>query len=148
MNDSSNKTILVFVAGFVIGALIFFFVGQNWKGIAGKGKAVNEPLTSEVKAISGKVTQVQTGSITIEVKNLFLGAQSNKYQVYADDRTEVEKVVLAKTGGAQLFGKQVSSSKIKLSDIKTGDEVMAWSTTNIAGKNSFASSKIQVRVYK
>ena len=148
MNDSNNKPLLIFLGGFVVGALIFFFLGQNWVKLTQRNSApANQSIIQEVKAVNGKVVAKQADSITIETKNLIFGVQTARYVVFADQNTELQKVVLAKSANDKLFAKtQVSSSKIKIADVKIGDEVMVWSATNIAGKNVFTASKIQVRV--
>ena len=148
MDTSNNKIISVFVVGFIIGALIFFFVGWQYA----KPKPIANPFAGVQKAVVGKVVAIQNNTLTLEVSSLALGVQTVNYTIGTNQNTVFEKVTLplaVAQGKANPFEAKASpSSPAKISDVMIGDTVVAESEDNFYGKKEFTAKRIEVRIYE
>lgn len=148
MDTSKNKLFSVFAVGFVVGAIIFFFVGSQYA----KPKPIVNPFAGVQKAVTGKVVAIKDNTLTVEVSSLALGVQTVNYTVRADQNTVFEKVTLPRAlaeGKANPFEtKPTAPATAKLSDILVNDTVTAYSDENFSGKTEFTASKIEIRIYQ
>jgi len=102
-------------------------------------------VPSEVYSYVGEVTAVAGDTITVSAKpNVNYLKVETALKVKADDNTQIISrtipKVLPKEGGANLFKQE----NIKLSDIKTGDQVTVVSAANIKDQTEFTASRIEV----
>ncbi|MBI5732303.1 MAG: hypothetical protein HY982_03010 [Candidatus Magasanikbacteria bacterium] len=148
MDTSKNKLISVFAVGFIVGAIIFFFVGSQYA----KPKPIANPFGGIQKAVTGKVVTIRDNALTVEVGSLALGVQTTNYTVHTDQNTVFEKVTLPRAvaeGKANPFEtKPTAPAPAKLSDILVNDTVTASSNDNFYGQKEFIAKRIELRIYE
>ena len=133
--------------GFILGALIFFAVGQNYT----KPTAIKDPLAGARYGIAGKVFLVEENVLTVGVDAGAFGLPPSAYKVYIDGKTVFKKTVYNKTGasGLNIFeSKPIAVTPAALADVALGDQVVAKSKANFGNLKEFIASEVEIRIYQ
>lgn len=146
VSANNGRPLIFFGAGFLLGAVVFFFVGQNYA----KPVPIVNPLEKAQFGIIGKVSAIDGNILKIEVAGLS-GEPPALYTVYVDGKTVFKKAVFPK--GADKFVNLFEIKPGVISDLsfgalKPGDDVVAESSVNFSGKKEFVASKVEIRVYQ
>jgi len=142
--ESVSKHWVFMGAGFLLGAVIFFFIGQNYA----KPVSISNPLAEAQFGIIGKIAGIEGNILKIEVAGL-AGSPAALYTVYIDGKTVFKKAVFPE--GAEKLVNLFETKPGAVSDssfyaLKLGDDVVVESATNFRGKKEFIASKIELRV--
>lgn len=152
----SDSTISYLIAGVVILAVAAgaFFGGYDLgqkRGLAGQAtepqkqgqageKATSTPFEfSELFSLGGKVKEVGAKTISFETQ-IAPNPQPEIRKAIITKDTAITKFEIIKTDG-KISGRE---SKIKLSDIRAGDTIVAVASENIKDKKIFTAAKIQL----
>ena len=142
-----GKSWLFFGVGFILGAAIFFVVGQNYA----KPVAIKDPFAGAKYGIAGRVVLLEDNVLTVGVEAVAFGLPMGAYKVYTDGKTVFKKVVYAKGsgGGLNIFElKPISIIPATLAEVIPGGEVAAKSKSNFGDLKEFTASEIEIRFYQ
>lgn len=149
--QKSRKPWLFGAVGFLLGAIIFFFVGQIAWYISTKPASIKNPFAGAKYGITGKVVLVEDNVLTVGVDSTSFGLPVTAYKVYTDGKTIFKKAVYAKSSGAGLNifeAKPVSTSATILAEVALGTDIVAKSKSNIGAFREFTASEIELRTYQ
>ena len=145
--SKNNQSWLFLGIGFLLGAVVFFFVGQNYA----KPVPIKDPFAGAKYGLTGKVVLAEGNVLAVGVDATAFGLPVSAYKVYTDGRTVFKKAVYIKgsAGGLNIFElKPISVAPASLADVTLGVDVAARSKTNFGDLKEFTASEIEIRLYQ